>query len=89
MTDTAERTTVEFPDITAALQIAQRTIANARLAAFEDACFVLGELINEDAYRRRQIVDRLQDVADANGLTAAHGDGLIHMMIAAGVRGAA
>lgn len=80
---------VEFADITAAMRLARINVALARLRAFEDECFRLGELIYDDAVRRREIVDFLEDLATANGLIAVEGPGLIHNMIAAGVRGGA
>lgn len=66
---------------------AQCNIANARLRAFEDECYRIGEAIHGTTDRRIEIIDFLQNVAEANGLIRAHGEGLIHLMIVAGLRG--
>ena len=74
------------PAIEAGMVDAQRNIATARLRAFEDECFLMGEI----ARRYDQVPavsDLLYRVAEANGLVIAHGDGLIHMMMVAGMRG--
>jgi hypothetical protein len=77
---------MNHPMIEAAKIDAQRNVALARLRAFEDECFLLGELAcRYDC--KPDISDFLYRVAEANGLAVAHGDGLIHMIMVAGLRG--
>jgi hypothetical protein len=78
--------TGDLPALEAVKRDVQRNIANARLRAFEDACFSVGE-VQGVGDRRIEIIDFLQNVAEANGLIRAHGEGLIHLMIVAGLRG--
>ncbi|QDM27517.1 hypothetical protein FNL56_16350 [Tardiphaga sp. vice304] len=75
------------PDFNAAKQDAQRNIANARIWAFEDECKRLGAMLAYERTRQTEICDFLYTVAEANGLVIAHGDGLIHKMIVAGLEG--
>lgn len=66
----------------------QRNVALARLRAFEDESFLLGELAcRYDC--KPAVADFLYRVAEANGLVCAHGDGLIHTIMAASLRGGA
>ena len=77
------------PDFNAAKQDAQRNIANARIWAFEDESARLGAMLAFAPERQTEICDFLYSVAEANGLVIAHGDGLIHKIIVAGLRGEA
>ena len=77
---------VEFEDLQAAFRLAQSNVANARWWSYEDECFRLAAIIHGDAVRKSAIIEFMHDLAAANGLIAAHGEGLVHQVICAALR---
>lgn len=78
-----------LPEVIGAIRDARRNVANARMAVFEDECFRIGEMVRVLPINRILLIDALQDIAVANGLVHAHGEGLVQLMIVAGLRGGA
>ena len=74
------------PEMIAAMRDARRNVANARMWAFEDECFRLGEVARSHPTDRVVLLDFLIDVATANGLIIVHGSGLIELMAVAGLK---
>ena len=87
MSTAAAQHRVEYEDIESAMRLARSNVANARWWTYQDECFRLASIIYDDAARRRCVVDFLEDLATANGLIAAHGEGIVHQVICAALRG--
>lgn len=78
---------VELDDLPAAFRAAQCNVANARWMAYQDECFRVAALIHGDDARKRAVVEFMEELAVANGLVFAHGEGLVHQVICAALRG--
>ena len=68
-------------NLTALRQEVRQAVAIAKVSAFEDQAYRLGNIIAMDLLTRRIAADLLQDVAESNGLVEMHGQELIQSII--------
>lgn len=78
-------TITETDDITAAMRDARHNVATAKLSRFEEETILLGAMAARNPHRKREIVDCLYDIANANDLLSVQGGAIIEDLIAVGM----
>ena len=74
------------PDVKALLRDVQRCIAVAKIAAFENQAYRLGDIVKTKLLSRPVAADVLHEAAVSNGLVHEHGDDLIQEILKEGLQ---